>query len=70
MGNRPWPFYFTWSPSGNSGWHNAVFDLETSNFSQGLGNQGFERRRSTLRRTIKSADWRRDCGKGPFPDEN
>jgi protein-tyrosine phosphatase len=34
----------------------AVFDLETSNFSQGLGNQGFERRRSPLRRTIKSAD--------------
>jgi hypothetical protein len=34
----------------------AVFDLETSNFSQGQENQGFERRRSTLRRTIKSAD--------------
>jgi hypothetical protein len=34
----------------------AVFDLETSNFSQGQGNQGFERRRSSLRRTIKSAD--------------
>ena len=34
----------------------TVFDLETSNFSQGQGNQGFERRRSLLRRTIKSAD--------------
>ncbi|MGK2907955.1 MAG: hypothetical protein ACSLFH_16650, partial [Desulfuromonadales bacterium] len=43
-----------------------VFDLETSNFSQGQGNQEFERRRSPLRRTIKC----RDCGKGPFPDEN
>jgi len=48
----------------------AVFDLEMSNFSQGQGNQAFERRRRTLRRTIKCADWRRDCGKGPFPDEN
>jgi len=34
----------------------AVFDLETSNFSQGQGNQAFERRRSTLRRTIECAD--------------
>jgi hypothetical protein len=34
----------------------TVFDLETSNFLQGQGNQGFERRRSSLRRTIKSAD--------------
>ncbi len=33
-----------------------VFDLETSHFSQGQGNQGLERRRSALRRTIKSAD--------------
>jgi len=35
---------------------NVVFDLETSNFSQGQGNQAFERRRSSLRRTIKCAD--------------
>ncbi|MGK2905899.1 MAG: hypothetical protein ACSLFH_06070, partial [Desulfuromonadales bacterium] len=32
----------------------AVFDLETSYFSQGQGNQGFERRRSPLRRTIQT----------------
>ena len=30
--------------------------LEASNFLQGQGNQAFERRRSTLRRTIKGAD--------------
>jgi hypothetical protein len=36
--------------------HSVVFDLETSNFSQGQGNQAFERRRSRLRRTIKCAD--------------
>jgi len=47
-----------------------VSDLETSNFSQGQGNQAFERRRSTLRRPIKCADWRRDCGKGRLPDSN
>jgi len=47
-----------------------VSDLETSNFSQDQGNQAFERRRSTLRRTIKCADWRWDCGKGRFPDRN
>jgi hypothetical protein len=39
-----------------SGLTGTAFDLETSNFSQGQGNQGFERRRSPLRRTIKSAD--------------
>jgi len=33
-----------------------VSDLETSNFPQGQGSQVFERRRSTLRRTIKYAD--------------
>jgi hypothetical protein len=33
-----------------------VSDLETSNFSQGQGNQTFERKRSTLRRTNKWAD--------------
>jgi len=34
----------------------CVSDLETSNFSQGQGNLAFERRRSTLRRTIKRLD--------------
>ena len=33
-----------------------VSDSETSNFSQGQGEQIFERRRSTLRRTNKCAD--------------
>jgi len=41
-----------------------------SNFLQDQGNQGFGRRRTHVRRTTNSADWRWDCEKGPFPDGN
>jgi len=31
---------------------------------------GIARRRTAVRRTSDSADWRRTCGKGPFTDGN
>jgi len=34
------------------------------------GNRGFARRRTCVRRTSKPEDWRRQGGKGPFPDGN
>ena len=48
----------------------CVSDLETSNFLPDQGNQAFERRRSTIRRTNKCAGGRRAGEKGPFPDRN
>ncbi len=39
-------------------------------FVQGLGDQGFVRRRTPVRRTRKSEDRRRDCRKAPFSDGN
>ena len=39
-------------------------------FVQGLGDQGFARRRTPVRGTRKSEDRRRDCRKAPFSDGN
>jgi len=47
-----------------------VFNSETRDFSSWQGNQGIARRRTQVRRTSKPADWHRQGGKEPFPDEN
>ena len=48
----------------------AVSNSEMSSFSQGQGNQGIARRRTSVRRTSDPTDWHRDCEKGPFLDGN